>query len=257
VGDKAQQRIPPWENDPLSSFFVDAAFNERASSLNLPEVYSLLKQVDATFRCVAATVEKGDQLVLLLPCCLIMRVHSAFRSAVRLAMSGQAFEAMLPLRAAIEQAWYGLHIARDPRPFERSTTWLQRHHNLSAKQKCKEEFTVANVRNTHKTLDATTAEALQEMYEMTIDFGAHPNEMGLLASMRREQTKDGVTFKVGILNPEPLLITRTLQTAIEKAIGTLKVSQLIAPAQLKVEGLDLTIEQLIREGCRTFSASKA
>ena len=38
--------------------------------------------------------------------------------------------------------------------------------------------------------------------------------------MRREETEDAVTYKVGILNPEPLLMTVTLKTAIEVAIGT-------------------------------------
>ena len=44
--------------------------------------------------------------------------------------------------------------------------------------------------------------------------------------------------------------------AVEVAIGVLKVGQLIAPDLLKVEGLDLTIEQLIREVPRTFAEGK-
>ncbi len=71
--------------------------------------------------------------------------------------------------------------------------------------------------------------------------------------MRREETKETVTFRVGVLNPEPLLMTTTLKTAIEVAIGALKVSQMISPKQLKVMGLDLTIEQLIREVPLTFA----
>jgi hypothetical protein len=46
-----------------------------------------------------------------------------------------------------------------------------------------------------------------------IDFGAHPNE-GVLASMRREETKDAVTFQVGILHPDPLLMTVTLKALL-------------------------------------------
>lgn len=252
MGNRPQEQLPPREKDSLSSFLADAAYNERASSLNLPEVYSLLKQVDSTFRCITAATEKDNREELLLPRILMVRVHSAFLAGVRLAMSGQAFEAMLALRAAIEQAWYGLHVARDPQPLERSTTWLQRHDRPEAKQKCKNEFTVSRVHQTHEALDADGAKILHELYETTIDYGAHPNEKGLLASMRLEETEDALTYLVGILHPEPLLMTVTLKTAIEVAIGTLKVCQLVAPAQLKVEGLDLTIEQLIREVHRTF-----
>lgn len=253
MAEEPDQQLPSWEKDSLSSILADAAFNERASSLNFPEVYGLLKQVHSTFKCVAAAIEKDNREELLVPRFLVIRVHSAFLAAVRLAMSGQAFEATLVLRAAIEQAWYALHIARDPRPPERSTVWLQRHDSSATLKKCKEEFTIASVRATHEGLDAGTAKVLRELYDTSIDFGGHPNEKGILASMRREETEGSVTYQVGILHPEPLLMTVTLKTAVEVAIGTLKVAQLISPEQLKVMGLDLTIDQLIREVPRTFA----
>jgi len=254
--DTTEKQLPPWESDSLSSLLKDAQFNERASSLNLPDVYSLLTQIDSTFKSVAAAIANDNRDELLVPRFLLVRVRSAFLAAVRLSMGGQAFEAMLVLRAAIEQAWYGLHIARDPRPPQRSTTWLKRHNGPAAKQKCKEEFTISNVRRTHETLDPAGAKMLHKLYEITIDYGAHPNERGILASMQRKEAADTVTYQVGILNPQPLLVAVTLKTAIEIAIGVLKVAQLILPQQLKVAGLDMTIQQLIREGCRTFPPSR-
>jgi hypothetical protein len=171
-------------------------------------------------------------------------------------MSGQAFEATPVLRAAIEQAWYALHIAHDPKPPERSTILLKRHNGSAQKQACKNEFSIANVSATHKVLDAPTEEKFHHLYNTVIDFGAHPNEKGILASTRRQETKDSVTYQVGILYPDPLLMKTTLKMAVEVAIGVLKVGQLIAPDLLKVEGLDLTIEQLIREVPRTFAEGK-
>jgi hypothetical protein len=253
MADTLKRQLPPWETDSLSSFLDDASHNERVSALKLPTVYGLLRQVHSTFECVEAAIEKDDQEELLVPRFLLVRAHAAFLATVRLTMSGQAFEGTLALRAAIEQTWYALHIARDPQPLERSYIWLQRHDGPAELKKCKEEFTVAKVRATHEGLDATTANILHQLYDTTIDFGAHPNETGILASMRREETKDAITFEVGKLHPDPRLMTATLKTATEVAIGTLKVSQLVCPKQLKVEGLDLTIEQLIREVPRTFA----
>lgn len=247
------QPVPPWENDPFSSLLADAAFNERASSLNSPEVFSLLKQIHSTFECVRAAIQKDDRDELLLPRILLVRIQSAFLAAVRLAMSGQTVEAAPVVRAAIEQAWYALHIARDPRPPERGSIWLKRDSTPKARARCKQEFRISNVFGTHKALDATSARTLKQLYEDVIDFGGHPNKKGVLASMQREEMLDTVTYKIGILNPDPLLVSMTLKTVIEVAIGTLKVSQLIAPRQLKVAGLDLTIEQLIREVPRTFA----
>ena len=244
--------LPLWDNDPLSSLLADASRNERITALKLPKVYSLLKQVHAVFESVADAIRTDPQEGLLLPYLLFFRVHSSFLVAVRLTMAGQAFEANLALRAAIEQAWYALHIARDPRPPERIMIWLQRHETPEAQKKCKDEFTVSRVRSTHEALDSTSAGLLRQLYDVTIDFGAHPNERGIFASVQREETERVITHRVGILYPEPRLMTSTLKIAVEVAITVLKVSQLISPSQLRVEGLDLCIGQIVREMAEAF-----
>jgi len=62
---------------------------------------------------------------------------------------------------------------------------------------------------------------------------------GILASMKLEETAGRrSTYQVGILYPDPLLVTVTLKTAIEVAIGIFEGEpNLICPMQLKVAGL--------------------
>ena len=248
--------LPPWEDDLLSSLFADAASNERVSSLNLPKIYSLLKQIHSTFDCVRAAIEQDHRDERVLPRILLVRTYSAFFAAVRLAMSGQTFEAAPVLRAAIELIWYALHVACDPQPPKRGIIWLKRDSSTKARAQCKQEFSIANVLKTHEGLDVTSARILKQLYDEIVDFGGHPNKKGVLASLHREEQQDTVTYRIGILNPDPLLVNVTLKAAIEVAICVLKVSQLIAPSHLKVEGLDLCIEQLIREGRHCFPAEK-
>jgi hypothetical protein len=250
--EKADPPLPPWENDPLSSLFANAAFNERAASINFPEVYSLLKQIHSIYSCVEAAIKSDDRDERLLPRILLMRSFSAFFAAVRLTMSGQVFEAAPVLRVAIEQTWYALHVASDPQPPKRGTIWLKRHSTTSGRTRCKTEFSIANVSKTHEGLDAPSARILKQLYEDTVDFGGHPNERGVLASLQREETGDTTTYRIGVLNPDPLLANVTLKTAVQVAISTLKVSQFIMPERLKVDGLDICIEQIIREAKRTF-----
>jgi len=92
-------------------------------------------------------------------------------------MSGQVPEATAVLRAGIEQAWYALHIAKDPRPPERVAVWLQRNDDESSRARCKKEFTKWNVHSTHLELDSVTAKQLGELYESMIDLGAHPTHL--------------------------------------------------------------------------------
>ena len=243
----AEQQLPPWGDDPLSSFFKDAEYNDRASSLNLPAIYALLQRVHCAFRCVNAAVEKDHREALLVPRVLIVRTHSSFLAAIRLAMSGQLSESYAILRVAIEQAWYALHIAKDPQAPNRSTMWLCRHDDDASKAKCKSEFSVQRVRSTHEALDPITADLLHQLYETTIDFGAHPNQRGLLSSMRRAETQTDTTYQVGILHPEPVARSLSLKTCVEVAVGVLKVFQLVFPERFRIMSLDTEIEGIIQD----------
>jgi hypothetical protein len=120
-----QNRPPPWPEDPLSAFMADADLNSRATAFNLPEVYALLQRFHVTFLRVGEAVEK-DTHARLVPGILRIRAHSSFLAATRLSTSGQLLEAFVVLRVAIEQAWYALHIAKDPTGHARAEVLLRR-----------------------------------------------------------------------------------------------------------------------------------
>jgi hypothetical protein len=167
-------------------------------------------------------------------------------------MSGQLFESYAVLRAAIEQAWYALHIAKDPQPPNRAKVWLGRNKNEVAKSKCKSEFTVANVRRTHESLDSVTAEQLHQLYETMIDFGAHPNQRGVLGTMGKSATGKEINYQVGILFIDTVRLVATLRRAVAVAVAALKVFQLIFPERFKLIGLDEEIEALVSEASSVF-----
>jgi hypothetical protein len=242
-----EQQPPPWGHDPLSVFFQTAEYNDRVTSLKLETPYALLQRLHTVFQRVEATVEKDNRPKLLVPRFFIVRSHSSFLAAIRLAMSGQLSEAYAVLRVAIEQAWYALYIAKDPRPPERVTVWLCRNEDEAAKSKCKTEFTVRNVRSTHESLDPVTAKQLYEFYETMIDFGAHPNQLGLLSAMSTSETEQEITYSVGILFLETVPIAATLRMAAGVAIGTLMVFQLIFLERFQLMSLDMEIEALVGE----------
>ena len=246
------RKPPPWGGDPLSAFFEDAEYNDRVTALRFPAVYALLQRLHADFRRVEEAIRYVGRQELLVTQFLMVRTHSSFLGAIRLAMSGQLSESYVILRVAIEQAWYALHIAMDPRPPERVTVWLRRNEDEASKDKCRKEFTVARVRSTHESTDSETAKKLQNLYDLMIDFGAHPNQLGLMASLSKSETDDEVNFKVGILFPDDASVFSTLRMAVEVAIGGLNVFQLILPERFKLLQLDTEIDSLVPEMNRVF-----
>jgi hypothetical protein len=242
-----EKKPPPWSDDPLSNFFSEAEYNERVSALNLAPIYTLLQRLHATFRRVEETVEKDNREEFLVTRFLIVRSHSSFLAAIRLAMSGQLPESYTVLRAAIEQAWYALHMAKDPQAPHRAEVWLRRNEDEVSKSKCRSEFTVANVRATHESLDSVTAKQLHQLYETVIDFGAHPNQLSVLMAMRKAATEQAINYQVGILFIDIVPLVATLRMAVAVAVGALKLFQLIFPERFKLMGLDEEITVLVSE----------
>jgi hypothetical protein len=240
--------LPAWEGDPLSTFLADAQRNERACALNWPDVYAVLQRAHGLLKLIGEILEKDpEDANLLAPRLLIFRSHSAILAATRLAMSGQGFEAQPVLRAAIEQAWYALHIARDPTPPARARIWWGRDDSPQATQACKDEFTVGNVRRTHEGLDAATAAAMKSLYEDTITFGGHPNERGVASSLRIDRSgPDAATIGVGFLHPGTPTMAAALKGAADVSVGIAKTVSLIYPERFRIAGVNEEIDRLVR-----------
>jgi len=245
---------PAWDHHPLSKFFADAEFNTRVTALSLAPIYKLLQSTHELFCRFEEAIENDGHEELLVPRFLIVRAHASALAGLRLAMSGQTIEAFPVLRSAVELAWYALHIAKDPSSPERVTIWLNRNESDTAKARCKSEFTIGNVRRTHEGLDANTAGTLLQLYEQLIDFGAHPNQFGVMAAMTKSESAKQVNFSVGILSPQPLATAFALRMAVGVAIGALKAFQLIFPARFTLLGIDQGIDRLVVEANRVLTS---
>ena len=146
---------------------------------------------------------------------------------------------------------------KGPQSPQRVTTWLNRNQSDADEARCKSEFTIGNVRRTHETLDANTAGTLLQFYKQLIDFGAHPNQFGVMAAMTKSESKKQVNFSVGILSPQPLVTAFALRTAVGVAIGALKTFQLIFPERITLLGIDQGLDKLIGEANQILTSYAA
>jgi hypothetical protein len=242
----SRKQLPPWGDDPLSKTLSDAAYNERVTAANFPTVYEFLKRVHVAFVQAGQALEKDSDINHLVPRFLLIRTHSSIIAAIRSAMCGQAPEASAVLRAGIEQSWYALHMAVDS-SFARTEIWLRRNDDERTTNKCKSEFTIRNVRSTHELLDNKTAKQIKDIYERLIDFGAHPNQMGVFSAIKKSKQPDQITFHVGILTAEKTSMLATLRFVGAVAIGSLKIFALIWPERFALVGLNEQIEGLVHE----------
>ena len=122
---------------------------------------------------------------------LLLNAHSSLRGGIRMALSGQLLPVFMTLRGAIESALYAYAIVVNP---VLQAIWLNRHANEESRQACRRAFSAAKMfRLLEQRLDRKEfAVNLSHAYESTIDFGAHPNSLSLLRSIRIEDIDGGM-----------------------------------------------------------------
>jgi len=251
--------VPPWEGDPLSTYFRNAEHNTRASSVNWPDVYEEQKRADVLMQRVLDAIEnerQGDRLDLGFPRVLIHRNRTAMLTAMRLAMSGQAIEAMPVLRLAIEEVWYALHIAKDPTPPRRAQVWWKRDDGPKETKECQAEFKIGNIRRTHEGLDPKTAAGMKRLYDHAITFGGHPNSAAaaLGLSIAEGMSAETATVKVAILNTTEISMVPTIKAVIDVVLGVALTVALIYPEAFKRSGLGPKFNELRVHAAEVFEA---
>jgi hypothetical protein len=239
------ESLPPWADDELSEILGMAEYNTRAAAHNLSEIYGLIARVHRAFVRAREAVQRDDDHLRLIPRFLLARASSSCLASIRLALGGQIFEAHVVLRAEIEQAWYALHIAEDPSPPARAEIWLRRNEDAAAVSRCKSEFSAGSVRSTHEAVDPGTAMDLQALYARTIDFGGHPNQLGLLSGLTKSKAGKTTTYQVPVLCADTLPMVTTLHAVAAVAIGVLKVFQAIFGIRFQLLDMDAEIRDLV------------
>jgi hypothetical protein len=120
---------------------------------------------------------------------LLLNAHASLRAALGLAFSGQLLPVFMTLRGSIESALYANAMVRKP---ELQDVWRNRDSDERARQKCRDEFTAKKMfRYLSEAHDQAFADRVQDLYDSTIDFGAHPNNRSLISSTRIEDLGTG------------------------------------------------------------------
>lgn len=137
---------------------------------------------------------------------LAFQSYMLFMSGVRTSLSGHQ-SAIFPLfRTALEAACYAFLMEDQP---DTQDVWLNRHKDEEALKKCRKIFTSA-VKTTGKKIQALdfvapgTEQWLDEAYQGSIDFGAHPNVKSLFPNLNvddnREDNHIGIEL-IGLHSP--------------------------------------------------------
>lgn len=216
-----------WGLDRITHFIEAARQNEIASFHGHREIFEKLLALNERFWTtrrnltlhmaeVINTKHSGksfDQLKLdpedWLELYFFMRAHASFLGAVRLGLSAQCPEAYTLLRGVIENAQYAFYVSTDD---SLKRTWLDRHKDEASRKEVRKKFGTTKIGEALETKDPALAARVSDLYDETIDLGAHPNVKAFLANAIQTNSKGEIVLSVAYLNPGELeeLLKRTL-----------------------------------------------
>lgn len=120
---------------------------------------------------------------------LLVNSHAVYRSAIQLSLAGQIIPVFMALRGAIESALYANAMVMKP---ELQDIWLNRGKDEESRKICRQEFQFGKVlKYLEDAQDKEFSQSVNDAYQNTIDFGAHPNSRTLLNSIHIEDMDDG------------------------------------------------------------------
>lgn len=176
-----------------------------------------------------------------------LKAHSAYLSAARLSSSGQMAESFMVLRGALENSLYGHYIFKHP---DYAEVWIRRHESDESLNRMKNIFTIGNTFNELNKANKPLNKIVRDLYERTIDYGAHPNPNSLLNILQHNtKTKEKITtdeFKVEYLTGNKLTIALCLKTTAQVGVACLKILQLVMSERFKLTTLDIKVAKASR-----------
>jgi hypothetical protein len=206
-----------WERGSLFPFIEDCWGNSVAVVGNKNVIAQRLTAIDEIFEEVHRIL-KPSGAAQLVPSFLLLRSFSAFRASVMvgLALPTDSYPIQ---RSCLENAGYAHLISTTP---ELSERWLNRDDDPSSKSR----FTNRAVREGIAASDDKLAVIYQDLYERTIDFGAHPNEKSVTIGLVKGSLDTGNAQFV-MLGGDGLALDHGLRTCAQVGICALKVLDLV------------------------------
>jgi hypothetical protein len=145
------------------------------------------------------------------------------------------------LRGCLESGLYGNYVSKKP---DAGEIWLNRSSGDEGKKKCKNEFTIRNVLNSLQKIDTKTYEIAQKLYEITIEYGGHPNKDALLSMMKKTKDDTSINFQTEYLTGDTPQLQLCLKMCASIGVCSLYIFKNVFPERFDILGISEKLPQL-------------
>ncbi len=220
-------------------------FNGFATYVREPDWYAKIEHVDGIFAKAAANLVDPQHVFAAF---LLVRCHSSYRAAARLAISTQVPEAYNLLRSTLEYGAYGVLLEGSQ---ALTDIWLRRNESEQDKKNARQNITWGAARSAVKARDSSSklGPAVETLYDRCLSYGAHPNEDAVFSNMNMTGLADGgLSFKLNYLSSDPLTVRTCLKSTVQVGFAALRIWQLVFPERFALLLLDDELDDIGKSG---------
>jgi hypothetical protein len=229
---------PGWGLDGLSSFWEAARNNQFGTFVNKRPIFEKLVGIDNAFTAVSKDwLNPNDTFAAL----LFLRCHVAFKTASGLAAAGQAAEAYVMHRSMLEYAALALHINRNPKLRQ---VWLDRQKDEASKKASRNAFWHGKIKKTVVAVNPHAGKRFEDLYQWTIDLGAHPNERSVTGNMKMVDEAGRRTMQTISQHADGPPLDLALKRTAQCGVCSLEIFQGIFNTRFELLGVNATILEL-------------
>jgi len=229
---------PNWGSDEITRYIDVARNNSIATFVHKVSAYSTVSGISTIFEKLNTDHRDPESINAVL---FLLRAHSAYLASVSLGMSGQLCEAYAVMRLCIENALYGHYVHMNSDVME---VWLSRHESEDNMKKVRDVFTIKNVMGSFHDKDERMANAIQTLYERTIDMGGHPNERGLMQTLKIKKVEGNTEYTSDYLAGDGPPLDLCLKSVAQVGGGVLFIFRHIFPERFEQVDVNRTLEGL-------------
>jgi hypothetical protein len=242
--------LPPgWGSDQLSGLLETGLKNAFATFHNHKPIYQRLSDIwDAYAAFTANFVDPsdfaGDGISVegaTFAAFFFTRSQSAFLAGANLATAAQVGDVNAPLRTSLEWALYAYQFAHDPKKLE---AWLARSDGQKERDRAKSASQIkpmiVKLEQDHADLGAIA----RSLYESLIDFGAHPNDLGMFGNMTMDDVDAGKRYMSLIYTADDLSTRVALKTAARVGLTDLFIAKTLFQRRFDELGLSQRLAEL-------------
>ncbi len=236
--DAIKGRPSGWGRDSLSEFAERHLVNTFGFFSLMPDWIHRLANINDVFRTVGHNLTDPEDVWSAF---FLARCQSAFLAASLHAIAGQVGDTAPLTRSCIEWAIYAVHFQKHPDQLE---VWLERGDGAEARRKAAAAARPSKMLEDVDALDPLLGKALREIYETSIEFGAHPNIQALFGNMHREERNGDQVFTNKMLTADEFDVRVAIKQVARAGLAALLAFEHLLPARFRDLGAGPRIREL-------------